>query len=237
MLRSSMPEAVLAAHEPHVVRLVAAGLGALAYPYRVVRPCAAEVLGTPRGAVYCLGSRLVSELPELPGPTIVVLCGARLVDEALARLQAAHFSTIQVDGITPVALLQAVVSASSGSEVHLVGELAGMEGLDRVPRPLIGAFLEHPSRMTRLTDLRRALAPLSREGAQALVHSAGFERAEHLFTALRCATWALLHRHGLNRKEVEHYLGICDRTSFRRACHRAGVPTLRGDLRPETFRA
>jgi hypothetical protein len=112
-----------------------------------------------------------------------------------------------------------------------------MGKLERVPQAVITAFLEDPAGSRRIQDLRRSLAPLSRESAQALVRSAGFPRAEHLFTALRSAAWILLMREGVNRKRIEQYLGIVDRTSFRRACKRAGVPAVHAKLRPEAFDA
>ncbi|HEX8451324.1 MAG TPA: hypothetical protein VF647_04450 [Longimicrobium sp.] len=234
---SGVIRAIIAAEEPQAVRRVAAGLDALCFPYRIFPPRVPDLLAGPPGAVYCLGSRLASDVPaEVPGPVVVLLSGAQLTDRAVLRIQSLHTSTLQLEGLTPTSLLRAVVSATSGSDAECVAEqILHIARLNRVPRRLVAAFLADPARMTRLTDLRRALAPLSREGAQELVRSTGFSRAEHLFTALRCATWILLRQEGVKRCEVEHYLGIENRTSFRRACGRAGVPALNSRLCVEAF--
>jgi hypothetical protein len=228
--------AVVAANDLGVVRRVTEGLEKLCFPYRIYEPAPSRVAEGPRGMVYCLGSRLAAELPSFPGPTIVILSGAQLTDEAVARLQGKRVCALHLATLTPTLLLRAIVVARSGSDVGCMAErLRGIPRLSRVPLALVTAFLEDPPAMTRLNDLRRALAPLSREGAQSLVRRAGFARAEHLFTALRCGAWALLQGQALNRAEVERYLAIGDRTSFRRACHRAGVPVLRSGLCTEAF--
>jgi hypothetical protein len=227
---------IVAAEDPLVVRRVVSGLEALSSPYQVLEPSAAVVSAAPGGAVYCLDARVASDLPDFRGPTVVILSGARLSDEAVLRLQGRRMCTLRLDALNPTSLLGAMVSARSVSEASsLVAQLARMERLRKVPLGLITAFLRAPAEMLRLNHLRRALAPMSREGAQRMVRSAGFPRAEHLFTALRCAAWVLLKHDGMNRREIERYLGIGDRTSFRRACRRAGVPPVHEHLSPETF--
>jgi hypothetical protein len=230
--------AIVAVEDPLVVRRVAAGLEALSCPYSICEPRAAALSKGPAGAVYCLGSRVASDLSRFPGPTIVLLSGARLTDEAVLKLQGRRMSTLHVNGLTPTSLLRAMVCARCESEIESIARQLGRMGkLQRVPQGVITAFLQDPAGLTRIHDLRRALAPLSREGAQALVRSAGYARAEHLLTALRCAAWILLMREGVDRKRIEQYLGILDRTSFRRACKRAGVPSVHVNLRPEAFDA
>lgn len=228
--------AVVASREPQVARRLTAGLDSLLVPYKVVEARAPVLPPEPQGTVYCLDSRMAAEMPRLMGPTIVVLSGAWISDETVARLRGGYLCTLRLADITPATLLRAVISATVHSDVGaLVERLQRLGRLRRVRTTLIAAFLEEPGHMNRLTDLRRALAPLSREAAQALVRASGFERAEHLFTALRCATWALLTADGVERRQVEEYLGILDRASFRRACRRAGVPTLRRGLSPDEF--
>ena len=228
---------VVSAEDPQVVRRVSAGLDRLSFSYRVCEPCTAQLAAGPQGAVYCLGSRVASELASLPGPTIVILYGARLTDEAVVRLQGRRVCPLRLSALTPTTLLQAIIHVRSGSDPGCMAErLQALPMLRRIPPPLVAAFLEDPVGMTRLHDLRRAVA-LSRESAQAMVRAAGFARAEHLFTALRSAAWMLLRRDGLNRREAEQYLGIGDRTSFRRACRRAGVPALHAHLCPDAFGA
>ncbi len=226
--------AVVAADDPQVVRRIAAGFDALALSYGIFKANPSELLAGPQGAIYCLGARIAADLPYFRGPTIVVLHGAQLTDKALLRFQGRRLSSLHLDGFTPASLLRAIVSARIGSEPDSLAELLHhLRKFDRVSDALLAAFVRDPAGMTRLADLRRALGPLSRESAQKLVRSTGFTRAEHLFTALRWAAWALLRREGLHRKEVEQYLGIADRTSFRRACRRAGVPPLHEGLCPE----
>jgi hypothetical protein len=228
--------AVVASREPQVTRRLAAGLDSLLVPYRVVEARAPVLPPEPQGTVYCLDSRMAAEVPRLMGPTIVVLSGAWISDETVARLRGGNLCTLRLADITPATLLRAVISATTHSDVGAVAErLQRLGRLRQVRAALITAFLEEPGRMNRLTDLRRALAPLSRESAQALVRASGFERAEHLFTALRCAAWALLTSEGVERRQVEEYLGILDRASFRRACRRAGVPTLHRGLSLDEF--
>lgn len=230
------PRTVIAAEDPLIVRRVVAGLEALSLPYMIVEARAAVVSAGPPGAVYFLGSRVASDLPSFAGPTVILLSGAHLTDEALLRLQGRRICTLRLDAVTPASLLQAIISARCGTEAAGVAEELGHLGrLRTIPPPLITAFLQAPASMWRLNHLRKAMAPLSRESAQRLVRSAGFPRAEHLFTALRCGAWVLLKRDGVNRVEIERYLGITDRTSFRRACRRAGVPAVHEHLSPEMF--
>lgn len=229
---------IVAAEDPLIVRRVVAGLEALSHPYVVVEPRAAAVCAGPPGTVYCLGSRVASDLPGFAGPTVVILSGAHLTDEALLRLQGRRMCTLRVDAVTPTSLLQAIISARCGADAGCVAaELGRMGRLRDIPLPLVTAFLRAPAGMLRLNHLRKAMAPLSRESAQRLVRAAGFPRAEHLLTALRCGAWVLLRRDGVNRVEIERYLGITDRTSFRRACRRAGVPAIQEQLSPDTFDA
>ena len=65
---------------------------------------------------------------------------------------------------------------------------------------------------------------MSPEVGRKVVHRAGFARAEHLFAALRYESWQWFAGHGFERSVFEDYLGIVDRSHFRRACQRAGLP-------------
>lgn len=222
--------------EVYVGRRLAAALETLRCPYSVLMPSGTELSTGATGTVYCVDSRLAAELSRLPDPTVITLSGALVSDEVMEMLRLRRVSTLRIADITPASLLSALLSATTGRDPDdMVERLRQLELLRRVDRAVIAAFLTDPSRMLRLEDLRRALAPLSREAAQALTRSCGFQRAEHLFTALRIASWVLLVEAGLSTHEVEQYLGICDRGSFRRACRRAGVPTLRRGLRPDAL--
>jgi hypothetical protein len=211
-------------------------LDALNCPYALVLPRAQQLPERPRGTVYCVDSRLAGELSHLPDRTVIMLSGALVPDGIVSVIQLRHVRTLRLDDVNPRSLLTALLSATTGTEVEGMAErLRGLAMFHRVEAEVVNAFLRAPARMFRLEDLRRALAPLSREAAQGLVRAAGFHRAEHLFTALRVGTGALLQEAGLEPREVEEYLGILDRGSLRRACRRAGVPALARGLCPEAL--
>jgi hypothetical protein len=130
--------------------------------------------------------------------------------------------------------LGAIISAAH-EEIARV--LRRLEMFRHVPHEVVTAFLRRPNEFRRLADLRRTLRT-SRGRAHGILRSSQrFKRAEHLFTALRCATWAFLTSEGLERSAVEEYLGIVDRPDFRRSCDRAGLPAPRLGIGLKTFSA
>jgi Uncharacterised nucleotidyltransferase len=228
--------AIVACRDPRVGRRVAADLDALRLSYRVVQMPTTDVSVDHQTAVYFLDAAAANTLTRFPKSTIVVVANDVVTVEMAKRFDSQHILTLRLEDITPESLLSASILATTGWDSdELARRVLHLGRFHQVDPHVIAAFLRRPAGMTRLTDLRRALKPLSREMAQRLVRSCGFYRAEHLFTALRCATWALLMEGGVERREVERHLGIADRASFRRACRRASVPTLHRGLRLALF--
>lgn len=231
-----MIKVAVSCREVYVYRRLASMLDALKCPHTVVKPEADALPECARGTVYCLDSRMAGDLSELPNPTVILLSGALVPDEILSVIHLRRVSTVRLADADPCSLLSALLSATTGTAMEGMSErLRRLRMLHRVEPAVVDAFLREPDRMLRLEDLRRVMAPLSREAAQGLVRAAGFQRAEHLFTALRVATGTLLFSAGLCQSKVEEYLGILDRGSFRRACRRAGVPTLGRELRVDAL--
>lgn len=220
-----MVHVAIACREPFARSLLTRTIAALNCPCSLVTPSGRELPARPLGTIYCVDSQLASELAFIPDLTVLILSGALVSDDLIARLQQRQVVTLRLKETTPGSLLRALLSVTIGSKIDgLENRLRRLYFLQAVDADLVTAFLANPASMLRLTDLRRAMAPLSREGAQALVRAAGYLRAEHLFTALRLAAWTVLLEAGISRASVESYLGVHDRGSFRRACARAGLP-------------
>jgi len=228
-------KAIVASRDPRVIQRVTAVIGGLPLSYRIVQPRRAELPDEP-GTVYFLDAAVASELAAAPRQAVIIAPDTRSADELSRTLRAHQTRVLQLAHLTRQTFLQAMVLATARADVdELVRCLRHVRRFSHIDADVVVAFLEHPAGMVRLTDLRRALAPLSRQAAQRLVRVCGFTRAEHLFTALRSAAWALLMDRGVPHGVAEGYLGITDRTSFRRACRRAAVPTLGRGLRLEMF--
>ena len=92
----------------------------------------------------------------------------------------------------------------------------------RVASPILRAFLASPRTLHIKKDLCRAIG-LSAGGLRSAVREGGFHRFEEMLTWLRSETWIWLVSAGVDRKLAEAYLGIADRSNFRRACKRASI--------------
>lgn len=178
-----------------------------------------------RTSVCCLDSQAAASAPSLPEPCVIVLTGAQVSDELVRRVAEGRcVSLLTSASLNPTTLIEALMAAYLSSETDgLVQRVRRCPPLQDVDEAVITAFLADPVHMTRLADLRRAFAPISRDAARILVRTCGFSRAEHLFTALRMAARHELIAHGLSRTEAEASLGIFDRSSFRRSCRRASL--------------
>ena len=175
-------------------------------------------------------------MDSLPVPAIVVCCGASIPDNVVSVVARAGVPTIDIRNLTEETLLQALVGATSNgpaSPLALQLHLTSHPRFLLVPMSIIEAFVQSPRNMVRLSDICRALRIFGAEGRRVL-RSAGFDRAEHLCTALRAEAWIWFSQQGLRRTVFEHYLGIFDRATFRRACSRAvvSVPWRRGRPTP-----
>lgn len=85
------------------------------------------------------------------------------------------------------------------------------------------SFLRAPRRIRKRLDLELAL-DRSRAWVRSMTEGAGFDRVTFLLTALRAQAWVVLITRGVALPAVQDYLGVQDRSTFRRACHRADVP-------------
>lgn len=221
--------------EPDVARKVVAALEALGVSHRVV---AGDRFGDPvqeAGVVHCLSAAAAAELRARPTPAVLV-GSTRRADTAEETDETVGTALLPVGDLTPAGLLRALVVATLDTNADFIArDLAQLRMFSAVRSDLVRSFLRDPGRMRRLSDLRRSRG-LSRARAQMLVRSTKrFERAEHLFTALRCASWAVLTDLGFSHSIVEQYFGIKDRTAFRRACHRAGVHAPRDGMMLTAF--
>jgi hypothetical protein len=95
---------------------------------------------------------------------------------------------------------------------------------DGLPPRVLRAFLAGPRRARTIGDLCCAVGTSAGQ-LRAVVKRCGFGRYEGLLTWLRLETWKWLVSAGVDRTLAEAYLGILDRSNFRRACKRAGLAT------------
>lgn len=228
--------AIVTCHDVRVRKRLEACFDRLRFPYHCYESATLAAADRCGDQIFCIDSQSAASLPALPGPTLIILSDAQISDRVFAIVGSQSWSVLHLDELGPEPLLRAVISTLVKADVNqLVASVRRLPRFRDVPAGVVTAFLQNAAQMTRLQDLRRQLGPLSRPAAQELIRSSGFSRAEHLFTALRCALWVLLAENGLHRAQVEQYLGILDRGSFRRACRRAEVPTLREGLRLDAF--
>ena len=221
---------MISARDPRIVRAATEAADGLIVPYTVIGPNQIRGTGdsesrTQLGTVYCLDCRLALELEVVPGPCIVVCGGLQVRDEALIPLASTKVVPIQLRDLSARTLLGCLfqlathnhAAAATPEEILMAPELA------RVPRALLDAFLCAPSRVHTLDDIAGVLG-LSKARARQTVHRIGFSDPRHLTTAIRARAWTTLVGTGMERGVVERYLGIPDRSTFRRSCRNAGVP-------------
>lgn len=154
-------------------------------------------------------------------PTIVICAGLSLLDVTMAEVEERGGSLLSAAKLTPAILFTHLFHVGRklprhGLEVHLASLLPRTECTAAVVR----MFTEYPSSTLRVHELQLGLG-ITCAAANRLVRELGFHRAEHLCTYLRAEAWIWFIRRGLNRKVLERFLGIFDRSNFRRACHRA----------------
>jgi len=173
----------------------------------------------------------INELGAVPSPTIVLCTPTPVSSTLLADAIAMGGQLIAARTVSPTTLLCALLQTDQrvgvdGLHAHLVALLPETPGAGR----LVSAFLERPALPRPFEALCRKLRMGNRAGRQ-LVRDLGFVRCQHLITLLRVEAWIWLVERGLNRDVVEPFLGIGDRSNFRRACHRAQVsPPWQGHL-------
>jgi hypothetical protein len=221
--RPALPTVRITVHERALAHRVSLALAELRFPHLLASPDPLGDSGDERSITCFSVTARTARLGESPAPALLISPGTRTVTEILPVQSAAV--TLPIGSVGPASLLKALVVAGLGTQADFVAtHLAEVDMWGRVPPDLIQAFLREPTTMRGLRDVRHSLN-LSRAKSQELIRCrAGLGRAEHLFAALRCATWVLMIGEGLARLPVEEYLCITDRPTFRRACRRAGVP-------------
>lgn len=215
--------AILSCRNRYVLRRAERCLRKLRWRYTVaVQPVSPAECR--RRAIYVMDVPTAIELEPTPDPLVLLLTGAAVPDNALIRICVRRMCATAGDDLTPESLLDALTSAIVGSNgSFLRNRLQDGKYAGSCAPEVVNAFLVQPSKMCRLSDLRRVVPGLSRERARELVREQGFSRAEHLFTALRADALRVLSEAGLSRNAAEVYLGIHHRSAFRRACARARI--------------
>lgn len=175
------------------------------------------------GAVYCVGSRLADRLMEIPEPALVVSVGAAVQDHLLVALSGKRAVAIRLSDLNAASLLQLLIRLTTAVDVYgLAGYLQSVQRFGQLPKKFLQAFVFDPTRMRALDDIAHA-ARGTRRDARAIVTAGESDQPEHLFVALKSESYSWLTAQGFARSAIEGYLGIGDRSTFRRACRRAGV--------------
>jgi hypothetical protein len=172
--------------------------------------------------LFLLDAGVASQMRNCPPRTIVVFADRVCPLSVLRLVAAGQVIPLRYEGLEQEKMCRAIIrcvaaNGIGGLEAHLVSH----EAFTAVPRQVIDAFVLHPERLRGLSDVCRVLA-VSPDSARALVRRAGFRRSEHLFVRLRAESWVWFSREGFRPSVFERYLGIRDRSDFRRACRRAG---------------
>jgi len=213
---------LVSATSPQVCHRLADCLRDLGVDFQLVDPQRLETSGQAE-TLFVLDCAVLERLSRCPARTIVVFTDSMCPLSVLQLVAAGRAVPLRYEGLNPNKMCRAIIRCVATNGVGgLAAHLTSQRVFAAVPRPLIGAFVLHPGRPTGLADLCRALGVSPASGRE-IVHLAGFRRAEHLFAALRYESWRWFAGHGFERSVFEDYLGIADRSHFRRACKRAGL--------------
>lgn len=183
------------------------------------------------GDVTILDTSAAQSLAVLPERPIVVCTGSHVVDLVLAKVNSKGGHLIAASELRPDRLLGVLFTGARSREgVDLSDYLVGrLEGLPHAS-DLVTVFLQAPARNLSLPAVATQLG-WSRRRVRAVVAELEWwrvqgSRTEYLWTFLRVEAWIWFTQRGIPRRHVERFLGIVDRTNFRRACRRAcvGVP-------------
>lgn len=195
---------------------------------RVLRECRVHVVERTmeqiartdlKADVVCTGPSLATVVLGLNLPTVIVTRGMNVSDDVWAELVRRRPVVIRHVDLTPVALLQGLLRARFG--IGFDGDVP--PSLSWVPPTLLRAFLATPQTIKHIGDFALA-AGSSREELRQVAKAVGCERFEHLASRLRGDVWRWLVSAGVDRRVVEDYLGVTDRSHLRRACRRARIP-------------
>jgi len=213
---------LVSATSPQVCHRLADCLRDLGVDFQLVDPQRLETSGQAE-TLFVLDCAVLEMLSRCPARTIVVFVGSVCPLTALQLIATGRVVPLRYEDLDPIKMCRAIIRcvASNGTS-GLVAHLCSRRIFAAVPRRIISAFVLHPELPTGLADLCRVLGVSPTSGRE-IVHLAGFRRAEHLFAALRYESWQWFAGHGFERSVFEDYLGITDRSHFRRACKRAGL--------------
>ena len=207
--------AVVAAGDPPLQDRLAAMLRVVgARPTTIVPPGELAVFRKARD-VTCVCARVFASFRP-PSPVVVLVPGPVTLgtDHHPPPDRPVWLSTA---GLDPVHLLGSIVRATLSAETDtLAGVFPGVSPM------LVRAFLCAPQNVHTISRMSRALG-VSPRRVRAAVQAAGSLRMEHLVARLSCQAWEYLTSRGATRWVAEAYLGIDDRSNFRRACNRAGT--------------
>ena len=190
-------------------------------------PCSlfdGELSELPRhaGAIYCLGSLAAARLREVPEPALIITAGAAVPDDLIAVVTGKRVAAMRLAHLNGATLLHTLMRLTA--RVDLDGLLQHLAGyFSRLPHQFLTAFVLTPTQIGTLDDIAHAVDGRLPD-ARRIVAAAGCRQPEHLLAALRSESYSWLSGQGFARSAIEEYLGIKDRPTFRRRCHRAGVP-------------
>lgn len=195
----------------------------MGYPYEVVAP--EEVNDREQGLrLVIVDCKAILRAGPPRSPAIVICTNISVPGTAMADVIAGGGTLLASEELRPTPLFGSIFQVDRRRsphhlETYLRRRLDGAEhGTD-----IVGLFLRHPANTIRIRDIRRALNVSERQ-AKRMIAQIGFHRAEHVATFLKAEVWTWYVGGGLKRYVVEHFLGIADRSNYRRACERAGIP-------------
>ena len=155
---------------------------------------------------------------------VILIVERRRLDDAACRMIAlGRALPLSVERLDALALEGLMLGSRNGRDTPTLHRVL----LDQarklsLPSSLISAFLRGPSHYRTLQDAATAMEKSAHYARNVLVH-AGIRRAEHMWTAMRAESWRWFTGLDLPSCSFERWLGITDRSTFRRSCVRAGV--------------
>jgi len=173
------------------------------------------VRGVPDSHVVCTGPSGATAVLAIDVPAVIVTRGFRVSDEVWAELLRRRPALVRYGDLTPATLLEALLRARFGVDLSEVPA-----SLSSVPPAVLRAFFRSPGAVGTIREFSRA-SGLTVDELRATEKELGHSRFEGLATQLRAAVYKWLVCAGIDRRAVEEYLGIEDRSHFYRACRRA----------------
>ncbi len=172
---------------------------------------------------WLVDSDWLARVPAANIQNIVLVAGEQGIPvRALPYMACGNLVSVPSRNLDSSALVEAVRKLASPGARGLMPHIMSVPELAMIPRRVLEVFVHKPAGVQTTVDFAKALA-VSRGKVRDTVHACEFERTEYLVTALRAESWIWFARAGVSRKRFEPYLGIYDRTDFRRACRRAGI--------------